>query len=489
VATLDSAPFWTGRELRRHAEGAKWVQVRADRVGDLPPSWLRDQFPGQLLYTLRSGETGAPPDAAAAPRAERLRSAVAGHDLVELEWEQDLYPELLGQVPPDQRLISWYGPACDSSSLAAILRRLTAVSARYYQLVVAARRVCDGFAPLEFLRSCGRRDVIAFAEGEAGLWSRVLSAYLGSPLVFGRVAPCPEECASSLWRLVEDYGLPCVTPLDRLYGIAGSSIDSSLSPRLHNAAHRALGLRGLFLPFRVDDFPSFWRYLVTSGALERLGLPLRGLTVASPNKEASVDLPATVSSTARLAGSANLVYSSGDGWVAETTDPAGVLEALGRRALAVAGRRAAVIGCGGSGRAIAAQLSKEGACVTLFNRSRQRGEDASRRLGLPLAPLSQFSAVGHDLVVNATPVGRFDGRMPVTVEHLRPGSVLVDLVYASEPTPLSTAARAVGAIVVDGREVLQIQAMRQFKKMTGRSMPAHVTTGLLGLADAPLEAG
>src|SRR5262249_52968734 len=145
VATLDSPPFWEGHELRRHAQGAKWLQVRADRVGDLPPSWLRDQFSGRLLYTLREGERG---DSAARPRLDRPRNAVAGHDLIELECEQDLSPELLRQVPPDQRLISWYGPACNAASLAAVLRRLTAFSARYYQLVVAARQVSDGLAPL-----------------------------------------------------------------------------------------------------------------------------------------------------------------------------------------------------------------------------------------------------------------------------------------------------------------------------------------------------
>jgi shikimate dehydrogenase len=80
--------------------------------------------------------------------------------------------------------------------------------------------------------------------------------------------------------------------------------------------------------------------------------------------------------------------------------------------------------------------------------------------------------------------------MPFAVERLAPGSVLVDLVYAPDPTPLSGAARAVGAIVVEGREVLQTQANRQFQKMTGQPMPAGLTAELLGLADVlPAEAG
>jgi 3-dehydroquinate dehydratase/shikimate dehydrogenase len=160
VATLDSAPIWDGGEFRNQSKGATWLQVRADRVGDLPPPWLRDRFPGRLLYTLK-GAAGNP---VGPPRAERLCRAAAGHDLIELDCEQDLRPEVLAQVPPGRRLISWHGPAGDRASLAGALRRLTAVPARYYQLVVTAQQVRDGLAPLELLRACGRRDVIAFAD-------------------------------------------------------------------------------------------------------------------------------------------------------------------------------------------------------------------------------------------------------------------------------------------------------------------------------------
>ena len=480
VGTLDSPPMSSGSDLCRRSKGAEWLQVRADRVGDLSPSWLRERFPGRLLYTLRSCNIGGRDDSDSPTRAQRLRTAGADHDLVELECERDLRTEVLTWIPPAKRLISWHGPACDMASLAAIFHGLAAVPARYYQLVVTSHHVRDGLAPLEFLRSCGRRDVIAFADGEPGFWSRVLSPYLGSPLVFGSLY-ASSEGVPSLRRLVEDYGLPDLTALDRLYGIAGDQVAHSLSPRLHNAAYRHLGVPGLFLTFPVVSLAGFWRDLVSTDALEQLGLPLKGLTIASPNKEASMALAAAVSPTARLAGSANLVYNGGNGWVADTTDPVGVLKALARRGLAVAGRRAAVVGCGGSGRAIAVALGRKGASVVLSNRGRPRGEDASRRLGLPLVPLSEFAPEDHDLIVNATPVGRLDGKMPFAVDCLAPGTVLVDLVYAPEPTALSSAARATGAIVVDGREVLQIQSMRQFKKMTNRSMPEDLAIGLLGL--------
>jgi 3-dehydroquinate dehydratase/shikimate dehydrogenase len=128
---------------------------------------------------------------------------------------------------------------------------------------------------------------------------------------------------------------------------------------LHNAAYRALGYPGLFLPFLVDAFEEFWREVVQSRALEQLGLRMQGFTVASPNKEAAVTILKTLGRTSRDAASANLVYRRGSDWAATTTDPTGVLANLDRRTLP--GRRVAVIGCVGSGRAIASALSRGGA--------------------------------------------------------------------------------------------------------------------------------
>src|SRR5580692_576947 len=82
VATLDEPPA-TRDAVRRLPKGLSWLQVRADRVGDVPASWLREAFGGRLLYTL-GGDAGGP------DRGERLIAAAAqNYDLVELDAERD----------------------------------------------------------------------------------------------------------------------------------------------------------------------------------------------------------------------------------------------------------------------------------------------------------------------------------------------------------------------------------------------------------------
>jgi 3-dehydroquinate dehydratase / shikimate dehydrogenase len=415
---------------------------------------------------------------------ERLSPhSLGGFDLVELDADLDLCDEILEALPPRRRLVCWRGPAVDSAALEEVFRRLQATEARYYRIVVEGRTVRDGLAPLEFLQKANRRDVVAYSDGEAGLWSRILAPLLGAPLVFGAFgARSGRGDDPDVRRLVEDYGFPEVASASMACGIVGDRVARSLSPRLHNASYRALDIPAIFLPFPVESFEEFWAEMVVARALERFGLSLLGLTVASPHKASAAALAYRRSGVVEQAGASNLLYQRWGNWIAESSDPPSVLRSLGRFGRSGAGR-AAVIGCGGSGRAIAYALRKAGATVVLSNRDLARGEWAARRMGMPLVPLSEFSADGFDLIVNATPVGRNGEEPPFDVARLGRDAAVVDLVYADGTTPLIVAARERGATAIEGREVLMIQAMRQFARMTGRVMPERLVSGMLGLSN------
>ncbi|HYU34376.1 MAG TPA: type I 3-dehydroquinate dehydratase [Thermoanaerobaculia bacterium] len=464
VAVLTSRPSSAGGEIASLPPSVQWLEVRADRLGDLDPDWLRSLFPGALLYSLRSRAEGGSFAGTGAERRAQLLAASRRWDLIELE-TGDLVPEILDQVPEGRRVLSWHGPSADVRELRARLEQLSTVAARLVRLVPEAREPADALIPLRLLREAGRSDLTAWASGPAGGWSRLLAPRLGAPIVF---AAAGEEAGElSVARLVADYGLPQLPPVDELYGIVGRTAATSLSPRLHNAAYRTLELPALYLSFPTERFDAFWCEL-GNGALADLGWPLRGLTVTSPHKEAALAAVAEASPLARQAGGANTLLRKTASWQADTADAHGVLSALQARGVDVAGRRVAVVGCGGAGRAAAAGLQSAGAEVTLVNRGTERGRYASQLLGLPFVPLARFSARDFPLVVHATPLQH---EPPFPLEELDPGAVVVELVYGAAPTPLVTAAMARGSLAIDGREVLLVEAQRQFQMMTGRRMP------------------
>jgi len=231
---------------------------------------------------------------------------------------------------------------------------------------------------------------------------------------------------------------------------------------------------------RVESFAEFWQQFVLSRALDSLGMPINGMTVASPHKEEALLIAKTVSSMARQADSANILVRNNGWWNADTTDPEVVYMATRQRSVQVKEKRAAVIGCGGAGRAIAAALVQSGAGVTLVNRGPERGQHASELLGLPYLPLPGFDAHGYDIVVNATPVGRDSDEVPFKIERLNDEAVVIDLVYGSKPTPLVGTTLAREQVAIDGRDVLLTQVLQQFQMMTGKQMSRALALETLG---------
>lgn len=488
VATVTTLPEGSLVPLMEGLEGVDWLEVRADLVGDLDAARLRRLFSGKILYTLRSRAEGGASDASSERRKRRIVEAADRFDLVDLEAARDLSPEVLEAVPPGKRVLSWHGPAAPVDGLKATFDRMAAVEAILYKLVPTATQPGEEVPTIQLLQSLGRRDVIAFAAGLPGIWTRFVAPRLGAPVIYGAHGDVPGAPGQlSIQRLCLDYGLPELPPVRALFGLVGNPVTHSLSPRIHNAAYRALGIPAAYLPFHTDFFGDLWLEVVESGVLEGTGMPIRGLSVTSPFKEAALAVAGAESPRAGLIGAANtLVWNQGV-WEAEATDPDGVVLPLNRRGIDVEGMVAAVVGAGGAGRSAAAGLANAGARVTVFNRDPERGRSAADRLQLPFVPLSDLDPSQFDLLVNATSLGRGeDDPLPFDVGRLRPGAVVIDLVYLLDrPTRLLGEAAAQGAVAIDGREVLIDQARGQFRMMTGHELPLELARRVAGLGDAP----
>ena len=481
AGTLEVQPSCDGAELSVLPPDVDWLEVRADLVGELDPDWLRARFAGKLLYSLRSTAEGGRAPSAIADRRERLIHASRGYDLVDLEGARDLVPDVLAAIGPEGRVVSWRGPADELSTLTARFEKISSTPARLYRLVSTGERIDDALASLALLNRLGRADTIAYASGPLGLWTRLIAPLVGYPITFGGIQQIDSERGEpSVFRLIKDYGRPRLTPVKELFGILGSRAYHSRSPELHNAAYRDLGIPALFVPFPIDSFDAFWTRVVDADELRRIGISLNGLTIASPFKEEALLRASAISPMARRAGSTNVVIRSPSGWRAETTDSDGAVPLLQERRISIARQRAAVVGCGGSGRVVAASLQAAGADVTLVNRGLTRGRRAVELLGMPFVPLVDFSVNGYALIVNATPVGTEPGEMPFQVDRLEEHAAVVDHVCSATSTSLMAATRALGCVAIEGRDILLAQVRRQFQRMLGREMPLVPLTGLAG---------
>ena len=71
-------------------------------------------------------------------------------------------------------------------------------------------------------------------------------------------------------------------------------------------------------------------------------------------------------------------------------------------------------------------------------------------------------------------------QFPFKFEQLNSEAVVIDLVYGSRPTPLVGSTLAHKQVVIDGRDVLLTQVLKQFRMMTGQEMPATLGLETLG---------
>ena len=261
----------------------------------------------------------------------------------------------------------------------------------------------------------------------------------------------------------------------RRLAVLGQPISHSRSPAMHNAALAELGLADEWSYEAIEVAPADFEALVRGMAAEGFV----GANVTVPHKVAALELADQASEAARAIGAANTLSFHGGRIAAENTDAGGFLDSL---PAPPTGRRALVLGAGGSARAVAWALVSGGAQVSIWNRTPERAERLAHELGaLALASSDEPLATGNfDLIVNTTTVGMGAAgesaanlkSLPVRADSFgEKHQLVVDLAYGQAETELARAARAHGATVVDGLEVLVRQGAASLRIWTGKDPP------------------
>jgi shikimate dehydrogenase len=263
--------------------------------------------------------------------------------------------------------------------------------------------------------------------------------------------------------------------------VIGHPVSHSRSPAMQNAALGVLGLdewRYEAIDVSPDEFAARMRGLAQEGFV--------GANITIPHKQAALALADDSSTAAAEIGAANTLSFTDEGIRADNTDAPGLIAALPGPP---SGLGALVLGAGGSARAAAWALARQGARVEVWNRTAERAEALVRELaGAVTETAGELSAVGseqargpgHELIVNCTAVGMpgdpadpFQA-LPVDPERLGAEVIVVDLVYAGSDSELVQEARSRGAVVVDGLEVLVRQGAESLRIWTGLEPPLEV---------------
>ena len=255
-----------------------------------------------------------------------------------------------------------------------------------------------------------------------------------------------------------------------LYAVFGHPVSHSLSPRIHAAFGRQLGISLDYTTIEAtpDAFPQALDAFVTAGG--------KGANVTLPLKEAAFALCASTSERAQRAGAVNTLIRNDGQWRGDNTDGIGLVRDLtGRLSLDLRGRRALLLGAGGSARGVAPALLDAGVSeLIIVNRTAERADALADALGDPERAHSRYwddaGAEGdYALIVNATSASR-DGTTEFTLPFQLANSrtLAVDLNYGEAAIPFLAWARAANCRdIVDGLGMLVEQAAASFELWHG----------------------
>jgi shikimate dehydrogenase len=271
--------------------------------------------------------------------------------------------------------------------------------------------------------------------------------------------------------------LPPVIP-ERLYGITGFPLGHSLSPLLHNWGFSRLGVKAAYLAFPTpaDKLAELIRAV--------RALPISGLSVTIPHKQAVIPLLDGLAPEALEAGAVNTLAWEQGRLLGRNTDLAGFMRPLAE--LPDLPRSALVLGAGGAARAALAGLARLGLKeILVAGRDLAKAEALARDLRVRAAAWEDRAKAGAQLVVNATPLGMTgpnEGRSPLPAAFWKRSMLAYDLVYNPLKTRFLGEAEAAGARIIDGLSMFAAQGAAQFKLWTGLDLPMPEVRELLGRA-------
>jgi len=266
----------------------------------------------------------------------------------------------------------------------------------------------------------------------------------------------------------------------KVCGIIGDPIEHTMSPVMHNAAFRKLGLDYVYLAFHVRQEE------LDKAVAGMRALNIRGLNVTIPHKVAIIPFLDKLDPLAEKIGAINTIVNEGGLLTGYNTDATGFLQALLERGIKPREKKVIILGAGGAARAISFILAERDASLVILNRYSARAEDLARRIAQFFSEEVKSLALNKenlkialasaDILINTTSAGMEPDvdKTPVPAELLKKGLIVFDIVYNPVKTRLLREAETAGAQTINGLDMLVWQGALAFEKWTGRKAPLEV---------------
>lgn len=454
-------------------QGVKLVELRVDYIRSrLNVQRLLNDRLCPCIITCRREQDGGQWEGTEEQRLMTLRTAIVeGADYVDLE--EDV-ADKIPRYGKTKRIVSYHNFRECPEDLEEIHKKMCTQDADVVKMAVMTHRTSDNLRILRIVQS-SEVPTVGICMGEVGMPTRVLQGRFGAPFTYATLHHEREMAPGQIsFKQMQDvYRFEDIDTETKVYGMVADPVSSSLSPIVHNAALKALGMNAVYVPFRIprDDLQWFL------DDCEELGI--QGLSVGVPHKEGIVRHLSKADGAVRGIGSANTVVFEGDQAVGYNTDHKGFLDALDQvfaeheRGMDLGSKSAMILGAGGLSKALVYGLKKRNADVMISSQNYERARDIAERFQCRAIQWYERTRMEPDILVNATPIGMHPNvdESAYDRKFFERTMIIFDTVHYPERTLMIKHARDVGCRTITGVELFVRQAALQFELFTKQSPP------------------
>lgn len=267
-----------------------------------------------------------------------------------------------------------------------------------------------------------------------------------------------------------------VTAKTKICMVIGDPVEHSMSPVMHNAGYSELGIDSDFVYVACAIKPEDLELFVKAIRI----MNLRGVSCTAPHKTYIAKYLDEIDPVAEQIGAVNTIVNTDGILRGYNTDWLGIVDTLEQR-FPLAGKKVALIGAGGAGRAAAYGLNLRQAELTIYNRTLGNADKLVATFGGKAASLQDLAGVqSADVIINTVPAALAAEEIKQNlVSYIKPDQTVFDIAYGPGATELLSQAKQKGAQVIGGLEMLLYQGVEQFKLYTAMEAPVEAMRNAL----------
>ena len=261
--------------------------------------------------------------------------------------------------------------------------------------------------------------------------------------------------------------------MEQHFAVIGDPIAHSLSPVMHEAGYKALGLKARYLKFKVEAEK------LSEAIFGLRALGFSGCNVTIPHKERVLHCVDELTPEAKRAGAVNTIKFTPEKLIGHNTDGLGFVRSIQGKMDNFKGRQAVILGAGGAARGIAFALAELGMDLLILNIIPEMASELVKDIRSVggSASSGEFKTGAWlksvDLLVQATSVGLHGESYPFELTGISPQALVVDVIFGPKATPFLQNAQSLGCNTLNGLGMLLYQGALAWEFWLGGQAPVE----------------